>query len=172
MLIAFHHRQRFRIESRFDHRVVHAVDPLPLHVEVRRLEPIRIRHHRLAVTWRPLPAQSHREHADLPMAKPHNVFGELGHGGAVVDTDPGRAGDVLRLVDDHDGQMALEYDLQIGVVVGRGVDHEAIDTCRKHRCRAVTHASVRSDRDEQKALARHLAGLGQARRRSPARRDR
>ena len=96
------------------------------------------------------------------MAKPHNVFGELGHGGAVVDTDPGRAGDVLGLVDDHDGQMALEYDLQIGVVVGRGVDDEAVDTRRKHRCRTVTHASVRSDRDEQQALARLLARLGQA----------
>ena len=162
VLIAFHHRQRFRIQSRFDHRVVDAVDPFPLHVEVRRLQPIRTRHHRLAVARRAVPAQPHREQADLPVAKLHNVFGELGHARPVVDADPRGARHVLRLVDDDHGQMPLQHHLQIGVVVGRGVHHEAVDTRREHGGRPVTDASVRPHRDEQQALARVLARLGQA----------
>ena len=67
------------------------------------------------------------------MAQSHNMFREVAHGGAVVDAYPRGAGHVLGLVDDHHRQLPLLHHRQIGIVIGRGVHHEPVDTGREHR---------------------------------------
>src|SRR5262249_60582098 len=88
VLIAFHYGERRRVKPRFSHRVVDAVDAFPLHMEMRRPQAVGTGHHGSVTTVRTLPVESHGEQADLPVAKLDNVFGELGHRGAIVDADP------------------------------------------------------------------------------------
>ncbi len=96
------------------------------------------------------------------MAKAHNVFREQAHGIAIVDAHARGARHILGLIDDDDREVALLDHRQIGIVVGGGVHHEPVDTRREHGRRTVVEGAVRTDRHQQQALARLLAGLSEA----------
>ena len=104
---------------------------------MRRLHPFRVRDRRPRAAVRPVATQPHRQQSDVAMPKTDNVFGETAHGVAVVDADPGCAGHVLGLVDDHHRQMPLLHHRQVRVVVGRGVHDETVDPGREHGRRPV-----------------------------------
>ncbi len=160
MLVALDDGQRLRIQSRRGHRVAHAADALALDVEMRGPHPLRVGHRRTGTAVWPVAPESHRQQPDLAMTELQNMFGEAAHRGAVVDAHPGRAGNVLGLVDHHDRQVSLQHRRQIGVVVGGRVHDEPVDPGGQHRGRPVGDAAVRTDRDQQQALADLLTRFG------------
>ena len=138
------------------------MNALALHVEVRVWTRSGSATARPRPAVRPVAAQPHSQQADLAVAKAHNVFREQTHGLAIIDADARGARHILGLIDDDDRKVALLDHRQIGVVVGRGVHHEPVDTRREHRRRTVAEGAVRADRHQQQALARLFARLGEA----------
>ena len=100
--------------------------------------------------------------ADLPVPEADDVLRDGAHRRAIVDAHPRRAWQVLGLVDDHHGQRTLRHDGQVGVVVGGGVHHEAVDPGGQDGGRSVVDGAVGPDRDQQQALPDLLTRLGEA----------
>jgi hypothetical protein len=96
------------------------------------------------------------------MTQSDNVFGELAHRRPVVDTDPGGARHVVRLIDHHHRKLPLLHHRQIRIVVAGRVDDEAVDARGQHGRGPVRDAAVRPDRHQQQPLPHLLARFGKS----------
>ena len=104
-----------------------------------------------------VPEQPHRQQPDLPMAQTEHVIGDRAHRRPVIDADLGCAGHVFWLVDHHQWQPPLQHDLQVGIVAGRRVHHEAVHARGEHRRRPFRDTAVRAHRDQQQPLTELFA---------------
>ena len=90
----------------------------------------------------PFAAESHCQQPDFAVPEPDDVVGQFPHRGAVVDADAGCAGNVGGLIDDHHGQLPLQHQLQIGVVIGGRVDDEPVHARRHHGAGALVDTAA------------------------------
>ena len=95
------------------------------------------------------------------MTQRQNVVCQLAHGPAVVDPDPRRPWDIGGLVDDHHRELPLQHELQIGILVRGGVDHESIPPA-DNTAPEPRPPGGPTGGHQQQALADLFAGLGQA----------
>ena len=98
--------------------------------------------------------EAHAEHADAAVTEPAEVPGQLDHGRLVVDPHTVDVGHVGRLVADHHRDRALEHGGEVLVVVGHGVDDEAVDPGARDRPDVL---GLGTDGDEQEPGAVVLA---------------
>ncbi len=144
MLVAFDDGQSIRVEAGGGHRLADTADTFALHMKCRRVQAFGIDQALVTVSQQP-----HRQQPDLAVAQTDDVVGHLAHRGAVVDADLRCAGHTFGLVDHHQRQPPLQHHLQVWVVAGRRIDHEAVDAGGEHRRGPVSDTAARSHRDQQ-----------------------